>query len=33
MYLAYTFFGPFVYLRCTWGRLSAGPGRRMAVVC
>ena len=32
MYLAYTFLGPFIYLRYTWGCLSAGPGRRMAVV-
>ena len=32
MYLACTFLGPFVYLRYTWGCLSAGPGRRTAVV-
>jgi hypothetical protein len=32
MYLAYTFFGPFVYLPYTWGRLSPGPGPRTAVV-
>jgi hypothetical protein len=31
IYLACTFLGPFVYLRSTWGCLSAGPGRRTAV--
>jgi hypothetical protein len=33
MYPACTFLGPFVYLRCTWGRLSARPCPRTAVVC
>jgi hypothetical protein len=32
VYLACTFPGPFIYPRYTRGRLSAGPGRRTAVV-